>query len=236
MEQTDPGKCHGDTVLVAGLDDLAVADGTARLCDILHAALSGALNVVSEGEEGVTSQGNALHAVQPGAFFLSGENIRLLCKEMLPVAVGKKIHVLRSDVNVDGVVPFRAAHILLEGKVEDLGSLAQIPVVRFAAGKSRAVHAGLLSCPDADGLSVRDVAYGIGLGVLQGDEGDQQILLCVLGDILVLHDTGAHGHSMGYNYNGRLRSAELLLHEDGTVDLIRRAETPQDYFATIEGF
>ncbi|MBQ3865188.1 MAG: diaminopimelate decarboxylase [Clostridia bacterium] len=57
-----------------------------------------------------------------------------------------------------------------------------------------------------------------------------------IGDILVLHDTGAHGHSMGYNYNGRLRSAELLLHEDGTVDLIRRAETPQDYFATIEGF
>ncbi len=52
------------------------------------------------------------------------------------------------------------------------------------------------------------------------------------GDLLVIHDTGAHGHSMGYNYNGKLRSAELLLREDGSVQLIRRAETPEDYFAT----
>lgn len=52
------------------------------------------------------------------------------------------------------------------------------------------------------------------------------------GDLLVIHDAGAHGHSMGYNYNGKLRSAELLLREDGTVKLIRRAETPEDYFAT----
>ena len=52
------------------------------------------------------------------------------------------------------------------------------------------------------------------------------------GDLLVIHDTGAHGHSMGYNYNGKLRSAELLLREDGSVKLIRRAETPEDYFAT----
>lgn len=52
------------------------------------------------------------------------------------------------------------------------------------------------------------------------------------GDLLVIHDTGAHGHAMGYNYNGKLRSAELLLREDGSVSLIRRAETPEDYFAT----
>ena len=55
-----------------------------------------------------------------------------------------------------------------------------------------------------------------------------------MGDILVIHDTGAHGFSMGYNYNGKLRSAELLLKEDGTVSLIRRAETPKDYFATFD--
>ena len=54
-----------------------------------------------------------------------------------------------------------------------------------------------------------------------------------MGDLLVIHDTGAHGHAMGYNYNGRLRSAELLLKEDGTVELIRRAETLEDYFATV---
>ena len=54
-----------------------------------------------------------------------------------------------------------------------------------------------------------------------------------MGDLLFLHDTGAHGFSMGYQYNGRLRSAELLLKEDGSVELIRRAETPDDYFATL---
>ncbi len=55
-----------------------------------------------------------------------------------------------------------------------------------------------------------------------------------IGDLLFIHDAGAHGFSMGYNYNGRLRSAELLLREDGSVQLIRRAETPADYFATFD--
>ena len=55
-----------------------------------------------------------------------------------------------------------------------------------------------------------------------------------MGDLLVFHDTGAHGFSMGYNYNGKLRSAEVLLKEDGTTQLIRRAETPKDYFATFD--
>ena len=55
-----------------------------------------------------------------------------------------------------------------------------------------------------------------------------------IGDIIVIHDTGAHGSSMGYNYNGKLRSAEVLLREDGTTELIRRAETPEDYFATLD--
>ncbi|MBQ7359211.1 MAG: diaminopimelate decarboxylase [Lachnospiraceae bacterium] len=54
------------------------------------------------------------------------------------------------------------------------------------------------------------------------------------GDYLVIHDTGAHGFAMGYNYNGKLKSAELLLKEDGSVKLIRRAETPKDYFATFD--
>lgn len=56
-----------------------------------------------------------------------------------------------------------------------------------------------------------------------------------IGDRMFIHDTGAHGHSMGYNYNGRLRSAELLLRSDGSVEMIRRAETPDDYFATVSG-
>ena len=55
-----------------------------------------------------------------------------------------------------------------------------------------------------------------------------------MGDVLVIHDTGAHGYSMGYNYNGKLKSAEILLHSDGSFSMIRRAEKPRDYFATLD--
>jgi len=63
---------------------------------------------------------------------------------------------------------------------------------------------------------------------------DRQLPKIDIGDLVVLHDTGAHGFAMGYNYNGKLRSAEVLLKEDGSTELIRRAETPDDYFATLD--
>jgi len=62
---------------------------------------------------------------------------------------------------------------------------------------------------------------------------DRSLPPIAIGDRIIIHDTGAHGFAMGYNYNGKLRSAELLLCEDGSVRLIRRAETPGDYFATL---
>jgi len=63
---------------------------------------------------------------------------------------------------------------------------------------------------------------------------DRKLPQIDIGDILVIHDTGAHGHAMGFNYNGKLRSAELLLKEDGSVEMIRRAETIEDYFRTLD--
>lgn len=63
---------------------------------------------------------------------------------------------------------------------------------------------------------------------------DRKLPRIDIGDIVVIHDAGAHGHAMGFNYNGKLRSAELLLQEDGSVKLIRRAETMDDYFATLK--
>ena len=63
---------------------------------------------------------------------------------------------------------------------------------------------------------------------------DRDIPEVAVGDLVVLHDAGAHGHAMGFQYNGKLRSAELLLKEDGSVKLIRRAETMKDYFATLD--
>ena len=65
---------------------------------------------------------------------------------------------------------------------------------------------------------------------------DRMLPKIEIGDKLIIHDTGAHGFAMGYNYNGKLKSAELLLKEDGSVQLIRRAETPKDYFATFDCF
>ncbi|WP_319559909.1 diaminopimelate decarboxylase [Marispirochaeta sp.] len=62
---------------------------------------------------------------------------------------------------------------------------------------------------------------------------DRRIPEVEIGDILAIHNTGAHGHAMGFNYNAKLRSAELLLKKDGSVELIRRAETVEDYLATL---
>lgn len=63
---------------------------------------------------------------------------------------------------------------------------------------------------------------------------DRWLPQILMDDYLIIHDTGAHGHAMGYNYNGKLRSRELLLREDGSVIEIRRAETAEDYFATLD--
>lgn len=63
---------------------------------------------------------------------------------------------------------------------------------------------------------------------------DRQLPKIDIGDLIVMHDTGAHGFAMGYNYNGKMRSAEVLLKSDGSTELIRRAEEPKDYFATLD--
>lgn len=65
---------------------------------------------------------------------------------------------------------------------------------------------------------------------------DRMLPQIEMGDLLYIHDTGAHGFAMGYNYNGKLKSAEVLLHTDGSFELIRRAETPKDYFSTFDCF
>jgi len=85
--------------------------------------------------------------------------------------------------------------------------------------------------------AVCDRKYDIAGGLCENNDKfaiDRMLPEINMGDLLIIHDTGAHGFSMGYNYNGKLRSAELLLKEDNSIKLIRRAETPADYFATLE--
>ena len=65
---------------------------------------------------------------------------------------------------------------------------------------------------------------------------DRKLPKIEIGDRIIIHDAGAHGHAMGFQYNGKLRSADLLLRQDRSVELIRRAETNEDYFATLTGF
>ena len=94
-------------------------------------------------------------------------------------------------------------------------------------------HITVLGKEDA----ILDHVYDVTGGLCENNDKfaiERSLPAIARGDIVVIHDTGAHGFSMGYNYNGNLRSAEVLLHEDGTFQLIRRAETPMDYFATLD--
>ena len=82
-----------------------------------------------------------------------------------------------------------------------------------------------------------DHIYDITGGLCENNDKfaiDRPLPKIQLGDYLCIHDAGAHGFSMGYNYNGKLKSAELLLRENGSIQLLRRAETPADYFATLD--
>ena len=94
-------------------------------------------------------------------------------------------------------------------------------------------HITVLGKEDAEMTRVYDIVGGL---CENNDKFaiDRKLPVIEKGDLLFIHDAGAHGFSMGYNYNGKLRSAELLLQEDGGVKLIRRAEEPKDYFATFD--
>ena len=94
-------------------------------------------------------------------------------------------------------------------------------------------HITVLGKEDA----ILDHVYDVTGGLCENNDKfaiERSLPAIEIGDILAIHDTGAHGHSMGYNYNGKLRSAEVLLHPDGSFKLIRRAERPSDYFATLD--
>ncbi len=94
-------------------------------------------------------------------------------------------------------------------------------------------HITILGKEDAE----CDTLYDVTGGLCENNDKfaiDRMLPKADIGDLVYIHDAGAHGHSMGYNYNGKLRSAEILLREDGSAKLIRRAERPDDYFATLD--
>ena len=104
------------------------------------------------------------------------------------------------------------------------GAYHHITVMGQADGPDKSQEAATRTYDVTGGLCENNDKFAI----------DRKLPKIEIGDLLIIHDTGAHGHSMGYNYNGRLRSAEVLLRTDGSTELIRRAETPADYFATLD--
>ena len=176
VEQADAGEGHGDVVLVAGHDDMVVADGATSLGDVLDPTLVGTLDIVAEGEEGVGAKGYAGVLGNPGALLFQGQHGGLQSEELLPGTVAKHVVVLvLRDIDIDGVVAVGTTDALLEGQGHDLRVLAQPPDVGLVAGEAGTVDAALLTSTDADGLTILDVADGVGLGVLQRDEGDDEV-------------------------------------------------------------
>ena len=142
------------------------------------------LDVVAEREERVGPEGNSLHGVEPCALLLACEYRRLYLEELLPLALCKHIHIILTDIKINSVVAVCTSDTIHELKSKDLRGLTQVPVVSLCSGKACAVDSGLLTGADSDSLTAACVCNGVGLGVLQRDERDRQVVLCALGEIL----------------------------------------------------
>ena len=117
VEQTNTGECHRHSVFVAHIDHVIVTDRSARLRDILYAALVGTFDIVAEWEEGVRAESHILHLVEPCAFFLFCEYRRFFGEYFLPLTVCENIHILVPDINVNGVVTIRTFDLVDKRKV-----------------------------------------------------------------------------------------------------------------------
>ena len=119
MEQAHAGEGHDHVVLVAALDDQIVTDGAAGLGDNGDAGLVGPLDVVGEGEEGIGTNGYAGQRRQIGPLLGTGEDLGLLGKVLLPVALTDEILIVLRQVDIDGVIPLRASHSGQEGQIQE---------------------------------------------------------------------------------------------------------------------
>ena len=117
VEQPQTVKRHHHAVFVAGHDDVVVADRAARLGDVAHAALVGALDIVAEGEESVGAKRNAALTGESLLLFFAGQGRGTFGKELLPGAVREDVHRVVRQIDVDGVVPVGPADVLHKGEM-----------------------------------------------------------------------------------------------------------------------
>ena len=188
MEQPDAAERHGNAVLIAGVNDLLVADRAAGLDNGSHAGAAGTLDVVAEGEESVRTKANTGHLAEVSLLFLGGQRLGLAGEGLGPDVIADDILRGIADVNINGVVAVGLCHIVTEGQVQHLIHVAQLPVVGLLTSQTGAVDAALLAGTHADGLTIVGVAHTVGLSVLQGDESNDEVALLLLGHVLVLGD------------------------------------------------
>ena len=124
MEKSHSGKAHRDVILVAALDDEIVADRSAGLCDVGNAGLLRALDVITEGEEGVRAECYAADCIEVCSLLLAGEGLGALGKVLLPITVGANVLLILIDIAVDDVISVGSAEGGLEGEVQNLVCLA----------------------------------------------------------------------------------------------------------------
>ena len=188
MEQAHTSEGHYDTILIAGLNHMVISNGAAGLRDVFNTGLACALNIVTEGEECIGTNRNTGHSCNPSLLFFSSQHFRLNLKGLLPYALSQNIFIFVGDVNVDGVVAVGTTDVINELETQHFGMLTEHPVISLAACQTGAVNTALLAGTNTDGLATLDVAHRVGLGILQGDQGQQQVVLCFLGQILVFGD------------------------------------------------
>ena len=165
---------------------MVIANTAARLRHILHAALVCPLDIVAEGEEGVTAQTYALVLRYPGCLLLTRQRLGALGEELLPGAIGQHIVVVVGDIDVNGIVAVSTADAGHERQGHHLRMLAQPPDVSLLTGQTCAMDAALLSGTDADSLTILDIAHRIGLRVLERDKRNHQVATRLGGEDLIL--------------------------------------------------
>ena len=159
VEQSHAGEAHRHAVSVGSLDDIVIADASARFRNILDSALSCALDIVTEWEESVGTDRDSALSGDPRRFLLRSEDFGLDLENRLPGTLAQDIVMLIGNIYVDSVVSVWAADAVYKLKAEYFRMLAEIPGVSLGSCKTCAMDPALLACAYADRLSVLYVAY-----------------------------------------------------------------------------
>src|SRR5574344_2419036 len=170
MKKTDSRKSHGNAVFIACVDDVIITDRTAGLCYIFYATLMCAFDVITEWEKCVTAKSYACVFCYPCLFLFHREWLWLFCEEVLPCTITQHIFIFVTYIYIDNIVAIGTTDSRFERKCHDFWILTKPPYVCLVTSQTCAVDATLLTCTDADCLTVFYIAYTIDLRVFQSDE------------------------------------------------------------------